>query len=190
MEHDINLNIHYSAPEEIWEKISSVYRSMPYWDGSEPVPHWCGDDIDLYASVEPGGIQISGTMPENIWNEWYSALKNKLSDALGYEIGEPEEGFPFKYWEPFEKKHSDIKSLDSKEIVFNDYSTFCWEDFERIDRDNSAKDPCLVCSSKHIELRIYFEKGLSKRKTEQCIKVFLAKLNSLGVQLSGLSKLL
>ena len=29
MNHDINLNIHYSAPKEIWEKIEKIYESMP-----------------------------------------------------------------------------------------------------------------------------------------------------------------
>ena len=28
MEHDINLNIHYSVPEEVLEKIGSVYASI------------------------------------------------------------------------------------------------------------------------------------------------------------------
>lgn len=35
MEHDINLNIHYSAPEETWNKIDEVYKSMPYWAGND-----------------------------------------------------------------------------------------------------------------------------------------------------------
>ena len=30
--HDINLNIHYTAPDDIWEKINGVYENMPYWD--------------------------------------------------------------------------------------------------------------------------------------------------------------
>lgn len=33
--HEVNLNIHYTAPDEIWEKINSVYESMPYWAGTE-----------------------------------------------------------------------------------------------------------------------------------------------------------
>ncbi len=72
---------------------------MPYWSGNDNEVNWQGTDIDLWYSVEPGGIQIAGTMPEDIWNEWFSSLKSKLSKALGYEIGEPEEGFDFKYWE-------------------------------------------------------------------------------------------
>lgn len=98
MEHDINLNIHYSAPKEIWDKIEVVYRTMPYWVGKGNETSWIGKNINLWASVEPSGIQIAGTMPENIWNEWYSSLKKKLTKVLGYEIGEPEEGYDFKYW--------------------------------------------------------------------------------------------
>ena len=74
MEHDINLNIHYSAPDDIWKKIGEVYASMPYWSGNENGPHWEGNDIDIWASVEPSGIHIAGTMPNNIWEKWYSLL--------------------------------------------------------------------------------------------------------------------
>lgn len=95
---DINLNIHYSAPEEIWDKINEVYKSMPYWVGNENEVKWIGKDIDLWASVEPSGIQIEGIMPDYIWNEWYSSLKHKLTESLGYEVGEPEEGYAFRYW--------------------------------------------------------------------------------------------
>lgn len=99
MFHDINLNIHYSIPKKAWEKISRVYETMPYWDGCENGSHWSGEDIDLWASVEPSGIQIAGTMPDDIWEEWYCLLKKRLTEALGYEIGEPEEGFDFKYFD-------------------------------------------------------------------------------------------
>lgn len=101
MEHDINLNIHYTAPDEVWDKIIAVYRSMPYWteNSDRQGPSWIGTDIELWVSVEPSGIQIFGTMPEEIWTEWYSSLKEKLTAALGYEIGEPEDGCAFKYWD-------------------------------------------------------------------------------------------
>ena len=98
MEHDINLNIHYTAPEEVWEKIDTVYSSMPYWAGDKNGPRWMGKDIDLWASVEPSGIQIAGTMPNDIWEGWYALLKKRLTEVLGYEIGEPEEGYDFKYF--------------------------------------------------------------------------------------------
>lgn len=99
MEHVINLNIHYSAPKEIWNKIGEVYSSMPYWDAESDSPHWTNaENIDVYASVEPSGIEISGSMPKDVWEEWYASLKNRLTEALEYEIGEPEDGYDFKYW--------------------------------------------------------------------------------------------
>ena len=98
MRHDVTLNIHYSAPDEIWEKIGKVYQSMPYWAGADR-PKWIGEGIDLWASVEPGGLQIAGSMPGEIWEKWYQELKEKLSAALEYEIGEPADGYDFKYWE-------------------------------------------------------------------------------------------
>ncbi len=42
MNHDINLNIHYSAPKKIWEKIEKIYESMPYWAGCKNGPQWIG----------------------------------------------------------------------------------------------------------------------------------------------------
>ncbi len=29
--HDINLNIHYSVSNELWNKVIDVFSSMPYW---------------------------------------------------------------------------------------------------------------------------------------------------------------
>lgn len=97
-EQDINLNIHYTAPDWVWSKLSEVYCSMDYWSGNEQGPVWRGENIELFASVEPSGIQIYGKMPSEIWNRWFSELKMKLTQALGYEIGEPEDGYKFKYW--------------------------------------------------------------------------------------------
>lgn len=96
MDHDINLNISYNLPDEIWEEIGKVYQIMPYWYGYEPGPIWKGKDIDLWASVEPSGLQIAGTMPDDIWDTWYPLLKERLTKVLGYEIGEPEEGYDMK----------------------------------------------------------------------------------------------
>ena len=98
MEQETILNIHYTAPQTIWDKIGKVYESMSYWSGYDPGPHWKGDDIDIVASVEPGGLQIYGTMPDDIWNEWSSMLIERLSEAVGYEVGNPEDGYEFKYW--------------------------------------------------------------------------------------------
>ncbi len=188
MKHDICLNVHYSAPEEVWKKIDDVYRNMPYWS-ADIYPHWIGDDIDICASVEPGGIQISGMMPENLWNSWYDTLKKRLTDALGYEIGSPEDGYRFKYWEPFKKKYSEIKIMDNKQIVFNDYSTFFWDQFESGERDITATPPYFVFKSPYIELRIYFDEAgiFSKMKRIQHFRDFQSKLQKIGIKTLDLS---
>ncbi len=188
MEHDICLNIHYSAPDEVWEKIGSVYLSMPYWAENNIIsPCWKGDNIELFACAEPGGIQICGTMPEGIWEDWIKMLKSKLTQALGYEIGEPENGFPFKYWEPFEKKHSDIKSIDGKMVVFNDESTFYWEQFDCSERDITAKPPYFLFRSDYIELYMFFDKSLPKSKLSRQFNDFRKQLDSFGIRTLDLS---
>ena len=48
--------------------------------------------------IEPSGIQIAGTMPDEIWETWYDELKVKLTAALGYEVGEPEDGFEMVFF--------------------------------------------------------------------------------------------
>lgn len=149
MEHDINLNIHYSIPKDLWEKTYNVFQNMPYWNEKEN--GWTGEDIDLWFSVEPSGIQIAGTMPE--------------------------ENFKFKYWKPFEKKYSDIKSIDNEFIIFNDYSMFDWEDFDTIKRNISAETPCFILKSEYIELRIYFD-GSSKKINKRNFHDFDEKIKS------------
>ena len=74
--HDINLNIHYTMPDDLWKKLSEVYASMPYWAGEEKSPCWRAKNIDLVASVEPSGIQIFGEMPEKIWEDRKSTRLN------------------------------------------------------------------------------------------------------------------
>ena len=29
----VNLNIHYSAPQRVWDEIERIYTEMPYWKG-------------------------------------------------------------------------------------------------------------------------------------------------------------
>ena len=191
MTHDICLNIHYSAPKEIWDMIGEVYRSMDHWCGYDDgdCPSWKGEGIDLYASVEPGGIQLCGEMPDEIWNKWYGELRAKLSEKLGYEIGVPEEGYKFKYWTPFEKNYSDIKTVDKEKIVFNDYSTFYWEDFSEGKKDITAKKPYFVFKSSLIQLYIYFDdtNKASKKKLKREFADFQLKLNDLGIRMLDLS---
>ena len=96
----INLNIHYSAPQCIWDKIEKIYAKMPYWKGFvDGCPRWYGENGKLIeGSVEPSGLQLYAELPQEEWNEWLQLFKDRAADALGYPIGEPEEGYEFKYW--------------------------------------------------------------------------------------------
>ncbi len=97
----VNLNIHYSAPQEVWEIIGTVYAEMPFWKGYiDGCPQWYGEDGKMIeGSVEPSGLQLYAEMPEKEWREWLHTLKEKLTNALGYCIGEPEDGYEFRFWE-------------------------------------------------------------------------------------------
>lgn len=97
---NVNLNIHYSAPEEVWDKIAECYAQMPYWKGFiNGCPKWHGEpDKLIEGSVGSSGLQLYAEMPEEEWNEWLQSLKELLSNELGYSIGEPEDGYKFKYW--------------------------------------------------------------------------------------------
>ncbi len=97
---NVNLNIHWSAPDYVWDKVSEVCKSMDYYDATSDIPRWSTGDYYIEYSSEPSGLQLYGNMPEDMWNKWYATFKERLTDALGYEIGEPEDGFEFKYdWE-------------------------------------------------------------------------------------------
>lgn len=98
-----NLNIHYSAPAFVWEKLKDVYRSMPNWKGYiNGFPYWFGGpDSDRYltVSVEPSGLQVLGSLDDEEFEKWFLLLRKKLTKALEYEVGEPEEGFEFNFYE-------------------------------------------------------------------------------------------
>lgn len=97
----INLNIHYSAPQEIWDKLEKLYAEMPQWKGFfNGCPRWYGaDGKRIEASVEPSGLQFYAEMPQEEWMEWLHLFKDKATEALGYPIGEPEDGYKFKIYD-------------------------------------------------------------------------------------------
>ncbi|WP_321002386.1 hypothetical protein [Eisenbergiella porci] len=96
----INLNIHYSAPKKIWDKLEKIYVEMPYWKGFvDGCPQWYGEDEKVVeGSVEPSGLQLYAELSEEEWGEWLQLFKDKATAALGYPIGEPEDGYEFRYW--------------------------------------------------------------------------------------------
>ena len=97
--HNHNLNIHYSSPEDTWDKLTKLYSEMPGWSGFiDGVPHWYAQDNDkrvINASVEPSGLQFYAEMYQEEWNMWFEMFKKEASALLGIEVGEPEDGFEF-----------------------------------------------------------------------------------------------
>lgn len=96
----INLNIHYSLPDEIWKRIHQLYTEMPHWRGYiEGIPQWYGTGEKLIeASSEPSGLQIYAALSSEEWAVWISLFKRQASIIVGYEVGEPEDGFDFVYY--------------------------------------------------------------------------------------------
>lgn len=99
--YNINLNIHYSAPREIWDKLECLYREMPNWNGFlDGCAKWYGTDEKIIeASIEPSGLQFYAKLPPEEWETWITLFKSKATELLGYEVGEPEDGFMFMYYD-------------------------------------------------------------------------------------------
>lgn len=99
--HNVNLNIHYSAPAEVWEKLQNIYREMPYWKSTpDGCPTWASEEgYYVEVSVEPSGLQFFAKMPQQEWDSWIAVFKEKATAILGYEIGEPEDGYEFRFYE-------------------------------------------------------------------------------------------
>ncbi|MEK5475663.1 hypothetical protein NYE70_01805 [Paenibacillus sp. FSL R5-0407] len=92
-----NLNIWYYLPDEEWNKVSHLYERMPEWIGyKNGNPYWFGqedDEIFITASVEPSGLSFHGQMNNSDWNSWINKFKSEATKLLGFEVGEPEDGF-------------------------------------------------------------------------------------------------
>lgn len=95
--HNCNLNIRFYLPDEEWNKISNLYESMPGWIGyKNGVPYWFGqedDDIYITASVEPSGLSFYAQLNNSDWNSWVERFKSEATKVLGFDVGEPEDGF-------------------------------------------------------------------------------------------------
>ena len=53
------------------------------------------DDRVIEASAEPSGLQLYAKLSDEEWNRWFELFKQKATAALGYPVGEPEDGFEF-----------------------------------------------------------------------------------------------
>lgn len=95
--YSVNLNIWYNSPKEVWDIIPEIYSEMAGWHGFiDNFPFWFGNESDekyITASVEPSGLQINGKLESDEWKLWIEEFKKTATEKLGFEVGEPEDGF-------------------------------------------------------------------------------------------------
>jgi len=99
---DCTLNIRYDLSQEIWDKVPTVYKKMTGWigfrkdgKGENGIPYWFSyneEEKHILASVEPGGLLISGKMESKEWDDWKTEFKQIATQTLGFKVGEIEEG--------------------------------------------------------------------------------------------------
>ncbi|MFK7906656.1 MAG: hypothetical protein AB8B69_16110 [Chitinophagales bacterium] len=100
---EMNLNIWYHLPEEIWNKVSLIYEEMEGWlgfgegdgKGEKGIPYWFSFDENekhICASIEPSGLCFSGQMEVEEWIDWVKEIKKVASRILGFKVGEIELG--------------------------------------------------------------------------------------------------
>jgi hypothetical protein len=89
MEQSITLNLPYDLTKSQWSTVMLVYRNMDNWIEGQSLPCWFGP-LDssqfIAASVEPGGLQISGTIDPLLFRGWVTKLCARLTAALGREV--------------------------------------------------------------------------------------------------------
>jgi len=101
--HEMNLNIRYDTPEEIWNKVPLIYEQLKGWlgygtggeCGAKGIPYWFSfseNEKHILASVEPSGLHFSGLMDPDEWINWAKEIKEIATRELGYKVGEIELG--------------------------------------------------------------------------------------------------
>lgn len=99
---EMNLNIRYDLPQEIWDKVEHVYASLDGWlgygdgkTGEQGIPYWFSfneNEKHIFASVEPAGVQFCGLMEQEEWDAWVKKIKQVATQQLGFKVGEIERG--------------------------------------------------------------------------------------------------
>lgn len=100
---EMNLNIRYDAPKEIWDKIPLIYEQLSGWLGfgqggelgENGIPYWFSfnpNEKHILASLEPNGLNFFGLMETEEWVIWVKEIKQIATNELGYKVGEIELG--------------------------------------------------------------------------------------------------
>jgi hypothetical protein len=80
-----------SFSESNWETLGLIYDKLPSQQIPSSVPYWFGTEATgnyLWASVEPHGLQIAGTLREEDWLAWEAVFNAQVqaSSLPRYEI--------------------------------------------------------------------------------------------------------
>jgi hypothetical protein len=76
---------------EHWENLQRIYESLPGWAGigEHGCPCWFGGSESppfLVASVEPSGLQVTGSLPVDDWSNWHEAFLATLKELPTFEV--------------------------------------------------------------------------------------------------------
>ena len=101
--HECNLNIWHYLPAEVWEKVPLIYERMDGWlgfstdsDGKKGMPYWYSFNEEqrcISVSIEPSGLKLMANMAADDWEPWIADFKKVATEVLGFQVGEPEDGF-------------------------------------------------------------------------------------------------
>lgn len=78
-----------------WKTLGEIYRGLPGWCGCDTtsavhLPSWFGSNEEesphLSASVEPSGLQISGTLGIDEWLNWDEEFKKQACVLPTFEV--------------------------------------------------------------------------------------------------------
>lgn len=92
----ITLSLPYDLNEQQWSLVNQIFEGMDGWIGfskTDNTPQWYGDQNSekyIWASVEPSGLLIEGSLDEALWTGWVSTICARLSLALQSEIRDAE----------------------------------------------------------------------------------------------------
>ena len=100
---EMNLNIRYDAPDEVWGKLPLIYRQLNGWLGfgqggalgEKGIPYWFSfneKEKHISASIEISGLHFSGLMNMEEWTVWAREIKQIATKELGFKVGEIETG--------------------------------------------------------------------------------------------------
>ncbi len=85
MFHDITLNIHYTIPDNLWNRLVPLIEEL--------------DTYGIVCSVEPGGLQFyedseENQIPDKQWNRLINRFFKQASEILGFAVGDASDNFP------------------------------------------------------------------------------------------------